>query len=52
MQARGSGNRLVGSQTFTLAQLKSGERNLKIAQIVKFSIKPKVNFMEYIFGGC
>ena len=58
MQASDDGNhRLVGSVSTCLEQLASGNlRQLQVKGSVvtvgRFELKPVVNFLEYVFGGC
>lgn len=49
-------HKLLGSSVTTIAALSGGQRQLKmgsrVVNVTKFELKPVVNFLEYIFGGC
>ena len=55
--AKDDGNhKLLGSKEMTIDGIQGGNKTLTMgsykAQIVKFELKPVVNFLEYVFGGC
>ena len=53
MQASGIGDhKLISSAKFTLDSLKNGLKKIGPFDVAKFQVYKKINFMEYIFGGC